>query len=157
MSKLTAAERAAVRALATGAGRPVAKRGAGSYREGAEQALFAKRMALDPRTRDLAWSATMTGVNLGVRAAAIRKAQGVRPGVPDFLLYEPGRALDADDYGERAVGLALEFKNPDGRGRVSEVQGWWHARLRRNGWRVAVVTSAGEAWDHVVDYLGLTR
>lgn len=133
-----------------------AKRGAASYREGHEQALFAKRMALDPRTRELAWSATMTGVNLGVRVAAMRKAQGVRRGVPDFLLYERGGtyAYPVLALSAPPVGLALEFKSPDGKGRVSDEQAWWHNRLRQNGWRVAVVTNAFEAWGQVADYLG---
>ena len=147
-SRLTTAERAAVLALATGAGRGAAKRGRASYREGAEQALFAQRMARDPRTRDLLWSATMTGVNLGVRVAAMRKAQGVRRGVPDFLLYE----RNAD-----AVGLALEFKSPTGAGRVSPEQRAWHAGLRRNGWAVFVVTTAAEAWARVAEHLWLAE
>ena len=134
-------------ATATGTTRA---RGAASYREGHEQALFAKRMAMDPRTRDLLWSATMTGVNLGVRAAAMRKAQGVRRGVPDFLLYE--RSVPIGYY----VGLAIEFKSPDGRGRVSEEQARWHEGLKRNRWSVWVVTSAEEAWSVVAAYLGLT-
>lgn len=126
------------------------KRGASSYREGAEQALFARRMALDPRTRDLPWSATMTGVNLGIKAAAIRKAQGVRRGVPDFLLFQFGRIPGGGTW----TGLALEFKNPNGTGRVSPEQAEWHRMLVRNGWRVEVVTSAVHAWNKVADHLG---
>ena len=136
-----------VLAIATAAG-TTRSRGAASYREGREQALFAKRMAMDPRTRDLLWSATMTGVNLGVRAAAMRKAQGVRRGVPDFLLYE--WSFPVGCY----VGLALEFKNPDGKGRTSVDQFRWHNGLRENGWQVHVVTSAVEAWGAVASYLG---
>lgn len=128
------------------------RRGKASYREGNEQALFARRMALDPRTRDLLWSATMTGVNLGIKAAAIRKAQGVRAGVPDFLLYEPGA------YGGiRRVGCAVEFKNPDGKGRVSPEQRKWLDGLRANGWRVEVVTTAAEGWRVITDHLGIAE
>ena len=143
-----------VLAIATGVGATRA-RGAASYREGAEQALFAKRMAMDPRTRDLLWSATMTGVNLGVRVAAMRKAQGVRRGVPDFLLYERrSRVSDLGPMNMVWTGLALEFKNPNGTGRVSDDQRTWHDGLRQNGWQVAVVTSAVEAWQIVAVYLG---
>lgn len=161
MTRLSAPERAAVLALATQQGRAASTRarGAASYREGTEQALFAQRLALDPRTRALAWSATMTGVNLGIKAAAMRKAQGVRRGVPDWMLYEPGGAFreDGGAVAYEFVGLALEFKNPNGKGRVSADQAWWHQRLRANGWRVEVVTTAAAAWAVVVEYLGLAR
>jgi hypothetical protein len=110
-------------------------------------------MAMDPRTRDLLWSATMTGVNLGVRAAAMRKAQGVRRGVPDFLLYERSAAFLGRPT-PHYVGLALEFKSPDGKGRVSDEQKAWHEGLRENCWQVAVVTSAVDAWGVVAAYRG---
>lgn len=139
-----------VLAIATAANRR--KRGPISFREGHEQALFATRMALDPRTRDLLWSATMTGVNLGIKAAALRKKQGVRRGVPDFILYEPAAAFDFTD--KRFVGLALEFKSPDGSGRLSLEQAEWHRGLKANGWQVGVVLTAAEAWRLVADHLG---
>ena len=53
-------------------------------------------------------------------------------------------------------GLALEFKSPSGKGRLTDAQRWWHYALQDEGWRVAVVTSAEEAWDVLCHTYGLT-
>lgn len=130
------------------------------YLEALGQRLFVKRWRLDPRTRALPATAVPNGVRTSPIQAALAKADGMEAGVPDWLLFAKGWAVIAVDDGEERIkdcyqGLALEFKRPDGKGRVSPAQQAWHEKLRANGWRVEVVTSAEQAWEVVCDYLGL--
>jgi hypothetical protein len=113
--------------------------------EAIEQRLFVQRFRLDPRTRNLPACAIPNGGRRGPREAALLKAEGVTAGAPDWVLFVPsnGRA-----------GLALEFKSPTGRGRLTVAQGDFHEALRAFGWVVVVVTSAVEAWDTMIAYLG---
>lgn len=145
----------------------MAKLGKGSYGEFAEQALFAQRLVLDPRTRDLPWTSMLTGANLTVVQASLAKRKGVRRGVPDWMLFTRGgpgwKQVDSRMLppgvtyfeGLRFCGLALEFKTKATRTRTSDDQRLWHGWLAANGWRVEVVTSAAEAWKVTTDYLGL--
>ena len=141
------------------------KRTAASYGEFHEQAIFAQRLLLDPRTKHLPWTSTLTGANLTVIQAILAKRKGVRRGVPDWMLFVQGgpgwKQVDSRMLppgltyfeGLRFYGLALEFKRPDGNGRTTPDQTRWHNALRENGWRVEVVRSAGEAWAVVSNYL----
>lgn len=134
------------------------------YTEALEQRLLVKRLRLDPRTRDLPWTAVPNGMHASKVQAALAKADGMQAGVPDLLLFvagttalapyeiEPGVTFTPT---EDVVGLALECKRPDGTGRVSERQARWHAMLRANGWRVEVVTTAAEGWRVITDHLGI--
>lgn len=121
------------------------------YLEAQAQRLFVKRWRLDPRTRDLPATAVPNGVRTSPIQAALAKADGMEAGVPDWVCFRQGFA---GQYSVK-VGLALEFKSPTGKGRVSPAQTQWHERLRENGWRVEIVTSAEDAWRIVCDYLGL--
>lgn len=127
------------------------------YLEAREQRLFVKRWRLDPRTKHLPATAVPNGVRTSPIQAALAKADGMEAGVPDWLLFEcepwPTKPLTKDYH--NYDGLALEFKRPDGKGKVSPAQADWHYKLRANGWRVEVVTSAEQAWAVVTDYLGL--
>ena len=60
---------------------------------------------------------------------------GVKPGVPDLLIFEPA-------YGY--TGVAIELKRVKG-GRVSSAQDDWISDLARLGWRAQVCFGAGEA------------
>lgn len=117
--------------------------------EAIEQRLFIKRLRLDPRTKELPWCSVPNGGKRSPREAALLKAEGVQAGVPDWLLFV--RSLEHD---ELESGLAIEFKSPSGRGRVSESQEQWHRMLEAEAWRVAICTTAEEAWIVVMDYLG---
>lgn len=80
------------------------------------------------------------------RTAGRLWAEGVSPGYPDLL-------LDVARKGYH--GLRLEMKR---RGELPSVdQEEWHARLRRNGFRVAVCYSAIEAASVIAGYLDLPR
>lgn len=112
--------------------------------EAVEQRLFVSRARLDAATRDLPWCAIPNGGRRSAREAALLKAEGTSAGAPDWVLF-----VARDGY----HGLALEFKSPTGKGRVSIAQQWWHEALAQQGYCVAVVTSATQAWRIVTDYL----
>lgn len=78
------------------------------------------------------------------RTAAAMKAEGVKPGVPDYLL--PVRR------GEH-VGLAIELKTATGR--PSPEQRAWLAHLAGQGWHAVIARGWEEAWDVVRDYMAL--
>lgn len=113
--------------------------------EAIEQRLFVQRFRLDPRTRSLPACAIPNGGRRGPREAALLKAEGVTAGAPDWVLFVPSNG---------SAGLALEFKSPTGKGRLTDAQVEFHEGLREYGWKVAVVTSAIAAWEILIAYLG---
>ncbi len=117
------------------------------YLEAIEQRLFIKRLRLDPRTKDLPWCSVPNGGKRSPREAALLKAEGVQAGVPDWLCFvrTPGYS-----------GLAIEFKSPTGKGRLSESQEAWHEKLRHEYWDVRICTTAEEAWQITMEYLFLS-
>lgn len=123
------------------------------YLESQEQRLFVQRWRLDPRTRDLPACAIPNAGARGKTAGGIMKAEGMSRGVPDWLCFEPAKFVHQVE--PRAAGLALEFKSPAGRGRLTPEQAEWHRQLRSVGWRVEVVTSALEAWATLCAHLGI--
>ena len=74
--------------------------------------------------------------------AAKLKAEGVRAGVPDYILPVP--------MGDH-VGLAVELKTLTGY--PSREQKDWIASLREQGWRAEVCRGAGAAWDVIRGYV----
>lgn len=84
-----------------------------------------------------------------VATARRLKSLGVKPGVPDLLVFErPPARPDAP-------GVAIEMKRSRG-GRVSEEQERWLAHLERQGWVVAVCHGADEAIE-LLQSLGFGR
>jgi hypothetical protein len=119
------------------------------YLEALEQRLFVKRLRTDPRTKDLPWCSVPNGGKRNAREAALLKAEGVQAGVPDWLLFVP--FCPPDDL--HLNGLAIEFKSPTGKGRLSESQKSWHENLLAADWSVRVCTTAEEAWRLVESWL----
>lgn len=78
------------------------------------------------------------------RTAAAMKAEGAKPGVPDYLLPV--------QRGEH-VGLAVELKTATGR--VQPEQREWLAVLAEQGWHTSVARGWEQAWDVVRDYMAL--
>lgn len=117
--------------------------------EAVEQRLFVKRWRLDARTREIPACAVPNGGRRSAREAALMKAEGVEAGVPDWLCFWPSRD-------GKSVGLAIEFKSPTGKGRVSDNQKRWHKLLRYAGWRVEIVTTAVDAWRIATNHLGMS-
>lgn len=69
------------------------------------------------------------------------KRAGVKPGVPDVLIFEAWRDITRDYNGaivlvEQGPGLAIELKSPSGR--TSKAQDHWLRELRARGWKTAV-------------------
>lgn len=124
------------------------------YLEAIQQRLFVKRWRLDPRTRDLPACAIPNGGKRGKVEAALLKAEGVEKGAPDWVLFAPGWQPTVGAKVTR-IGLALEFKSPDGSGRQSVEQAEWQRKLEDNDWRYEIVTSAEQAWAVVCEYLGI--
>lgn len=76
------------------------------------------------------------------RTAAAMKAEGAKPGVPDYLL-----PVARGGY----TGLAIELKTATGR--TSPEQREWLAHLEAQGWRAVVARGWEQAWDVVRDYM----
>ncbi len=75
--------------------------------------------------------------------AAKMRAEGVKPGVPDYLIPVPMG---------RHVGLAIELKSMTGY--ASREQKQWITDLRAVGWRAEVCRGWECAWSVIVDYMG---
>jgi hypothetical protein len=67
------------------------------------------------------------------------KALGVKRGSPDIRIY------DRPPLRPDKVGVALELKRADGKGRESPEQREWSEKLTQRGWLVAFCAGAGEA------------
>ena len=76
--------------------------------------------------------------------AAKMKREGVKSGIPDYVLLWP----TADFHG-----LAIELKSMTGY--ASREQKVWIERLRANGYRAEVCRGADAAWQVLRDYLGI--
>ena len=72
------------------------------------------------------------------------RAEGVRPGVPDYALPVP-----RGEY----HGLYIELKSLAGA--ASREQKVWIQRLREQGYRAEVARGCGQAWDILCAYLGM--
>jgi hypothetical protein len=113
--------------------------------ERTEQAMLVKRLRLDPRTRDLLWTATAGGMYTAKRTAALMVGQGLSKGVPDLLFFEP--------HGPCA-GLAIEMKRRPNKPSPEQLE--WLSGLEARGWEARVCYSAEEAWTVLCDYFGFT-
>jgi len=98
--------------------------------------------------------------NGGLRSKASAgklKAEGVRAGVPDYLLPTDGYArMNGVGPFNRYLGLALELKRRKG-GRTSDEQRDWIEWFDDNGWRVAVCAGHERAWAVICEYLGIVN
>lgn len=79
----------------------------------------------------------------GAIRGAILRAEGLKSGVPDVLIFTPPKkSPDGEDV--HRSGLALELKREKG-GRLSESQRTWLNRLNESGWATAVANGFDEA------------
>jgi hypothetical protein len=112
--------------------------------ERVEQAMLVKRLHLDPRTRNLFWTATAGGMYTNKRTAALMVGQGLRKGVPDLMFYEPNGTC---------IGLAIEMKRRPNKPSPEQLE--WLSGLEARGWEARVCYSAEEAWTVICDYFDL--
>lgn len=82
------------------------------------------------------------------------KAQGTKAGVPDLFLAVP-RQVREDGELVWKHGLFIELKRAGNEGRLSPSQGDWIARLREQGYAVAVCHGCEEAIAAILEYLGM--
>jgi hypothetical protein len=86
----------------------------------------------------LLWLHIPNGGQRNAIVAAKLKAQGVKRGAPDIMIFEPEHitaTAKRDAFGARYSGLAIELKVA---GKPTPAQFAWHDRLRSHGWRVEV-------------------
>lgn len=107
--------------------------------------LFKMVLLHEARIPDLRWLfAVPNGGDRHPAVAAKMKAEGVRPGVLDYLL--PVRRGPHP-------GLAIELKSLTGS--TSREQKLWIEHLRSQGWRVEVCRGWVAAWNVLSEYLGV--
>jgi hypothetical protein len=78
------------------------------------------------------------------------KMLGIKPGVPDVMIYDTPPAVDS------AHGCAIELKATGKRATVSEHQAWWVEQLGRRGWCVRVCYGFDQAREYLRE-LGYER
>lgn len=76
--------------------------------------------------------------------ASIFRGLGVKPGVPDILIFDSPREFN---------GVALELKRASG-GRVSPAQAAWHRELALRGWIVGCYAGSNAAIDWLESLFG---
>lgn len=107
-------------------------------------------MRRDPRFEKLAWFAPPSGAKLSETQAKLMKANGMQRGVPDLLICAPSQD-------GRYAGLALEFKSPTGKGRITPEQIAFAGKLTVAGWRCEFPINRHEAWGIICEYFNLPK
>lgn len=115
--------------------------------EAQSQRLLFQRIRLDHRTKHLCIFAVPNGGKRDARTAALMRAEGVTAGVPDIFVAVP--KLDILSYG-----LFIEMKRPNAY--QTPAQKDYAKKLEEHGYHVRVCYSADEAWDVLMDYLGIS-
>lgn len=102
--------------------------------EAEEQRMLAKWLNLSR----VLWCHCPNGEHRDVRVGARLKALGVKPGVPDILVFTP------PPKSPQTRGVAIELKRV-GTSRVSPYQQEWLDDLQMLGWDARVCCGAGDA------------
>ena len=84
------------------------------------------------------WCHVPNGGNRDAKTGAKMKKQGVKPGVPDVLIF------DVPDTDNCHRGIAIELKRKKG-GKVRESQDEWLGKLSCRHWLIKVARGADEA------------
>lgn len=85
------------------------------------------------------WFHPVNEAKRSLRLAARLRAQGMKAGVPDVLIFTPC-SVDGHSY----AGVAVELKRQKG-GKVSDTQDTWLQNLRACGWLAFVALGADDA------------
>jgi hypothetical protein len=102
------------------------------------------------RAAAICFTAIPNAAKRSARIAAMLKAEGMQPGFPDMLIFDAPPADDA------FVGVAIEMKRADGKGRVTPEQQDWLIALAARGWKTKVCRGAVEALKFLAE-LGYRR
>lgn len=94
--------------------------------------------------RRLLWCHCPNGGKRNAREAARLMGMGVKPGVPDVLIFHRWRFAGEQAAGHRrsGFGVAIELKSP--KGRTTPAQEEWISALRGKGLRVFVCRTLDE-------------
>lgn len=121
-----------------------------------EQVALFQRIALHPRTKNLAIFAIPNGGHRHKAVAAKMKAEGVKAGVPDIFVAEACYKIDAKDDAKSALvwhGLFIEMKRAGNK--PTDEQEAWLSRLYDRGYKTVVCYSCTAAWFTLCEYLGI--
>ena len=116
--------------------------------ESIEQRLLVDRLHMHPKLKDVPWFAVPNGSYKTINQAKLFKAEGLRAGVPDLIF--PMMSKDG-----KKVGLVIEMKRPDGKGKLSNEQVEFLTMFQERGWATAVSLTADEAWRVICKHLGI--
>ena len=95
------------------------------------------------------WCHVPNGGNRNIVTGAKLKKQGVKPGVPDILIFDSPKRAIREMVGceiKRFKGISIELKRKKG-GQVSKHQKEWLNKLQNKGWLTRVCKGADEAID----------
>ena len=94
----------------------------------------------------LLWCHVPNGGQRHPAVAKKLKAEGVKAGVPDVLIFNEAEwSIDTHGWMDNMYnGLALELKVGGNKPTAAQVE--WHERLRKNGWRVEVCYTLDEVF-----------
>ena len=98
--------------------------------------------------KDLLWCHVPNGGWRTPATGARLKLEGLKPGVPDILIFTPPNALDEKGYSY--LGVALELKRAKG-GRLSPEQARWLDDLQGLGWYTVLAIGLADALDALSD------
>lgn len=104
--------------------------------------------------RPLKWCHVPNGGKRHIKTAVKMKAAGVKPGIPDIIIFDPPPC-----YMMGSKGAMIELKRSKG-GKVSDTQQEWLDYLGASGWSVAVCKGIDEAlsqlgkWGYLKDGKG---
>jgi hypothetical protein len=97
------------------------------------------------------WCHVPNGGNRDAATGAKMKKQGVKPGVPDVLIFDkPDRFSSAINPDFAISGIVIELKRQKG-GKVRESQEKWLQKLNNRGWITNICHGADEAIDWLED------
>jgi hypothetical protein len=88
------------------------------------------------------WNHTANERKTTIRAGARLKKKGVKPGVPDVMIYEPWKQVRGREptvFEFSGFGVAIELKV--GRNKPTEAQNGWLDALAARGWSTHVCRS----------------
>ena len=116
------------------------------HTEHIEQCGFVNMLrALKPELNDF-WCAIPNGGKRDIKEAVRIKKDGGKKGWPDFQFLYPNKMH---------CGLLIEFKRPDGKGKVSPDQKRIMSSLEKVGYRCEIALTKSQAWSILEEYLSL--
>lgn len=96
--------------------------------------------------RGFLWCHVPNGGNRDAKTGAKMKRQGVKPGVPDVLIFENPTDISRNLNLQSSRNIAIELKRENGSmSDLSDVQKEWLLDLEKRGWLIKVAFGADDA------------